>query len=277
MPILSKLSSGSFLAGLLLSWGALLAQSAEAAPPPAVVATPPTAENEDVGRSASTAESGHWQFQLTPYVWAIGADGRMALPGTSLPSVHVRRSFGDILKDLDGALFVVGTARRNRWVLAADYAWSRQTSHARIAGLLDTSSRLQLSTGTLALGYSVVDQPQWRLDIMGGVRGWDTRLSQEQPALGLSGQVRERWLDPVVAAKLSWRPSTRWTITAYGDVGVGGGARSTQQYYLVGNYQLAENWSVSLGYRYLAVDYDRSPLRLDVALHGWLAGLSYRF
>lgn len=247
------------------SWGLLLALGGQVL----------LGSSAAIAAESTQAQSDAWQFQVTPYIWAIGVSGQLNVPGTSLPTAHLQRSFGDILKDLDGAFFMALTARKNRWVLAADYGWSRQSSHSQVLGV-DLESGLRLSTGTVALGYAVLDHEDWRLDLMGGVRGWDTRLSQNVSALGLSARVTERWLDPVLAAKLTWRPAERWSVTAYADVGAGT-ARSTRQFYATGNYHLTSDWSLSFGYRYLAVDYDRKPLRLDVALQGWLLGLSYRF
>lgn len=221
-----------------------------------------------------------WRFQLTPYVWGIGVQGSVRPAEAPWPEVRFRRGFNDILNDLDGAVFVTATARRGAWTLGFDYGWSAQSQTQSVLGRLTTETRLRLSSGTLAAGYAVLDHPRLSLDVLAGVRGWDTSIRAQLPNLGLSQRVRERWLDPVVGIKVRWQFSERWSVTGYADVGgifSQGGANSTRQVYGVANLALSEAWSVSLGYRYLDVNYRRDPVQIDVALQGPLLGVSYRF
>lgn len=57
--------------------------------------------------------------QITVYGWASGFDGRIQ-PGSNLPTLEVDRSFGELLRDSNGAFWVTGLVKRDRFVVIAD-------------------------------------------------------------------------------------------------------------------------------------------------------------
>lgn len=248
------------LAGLLLA-GTVAAQ-----------ATPPSEE--------APQRSEGWHFQVTPYVWGIGSHGSLDVGPSVIPRVHFRQSFSDILKDLDGALFITGTARRDRWMLAFDYSWSSQSANHELIDLLSVHSRLRLSTGTLTAGYTVVHRDDLLLDLGAGARLWDISASLDASVLNLGVRKREAWVDPVVGVRVRWQISPDWSMSSYADVGrgvFGHGSKLTWQYMVAANYRLNDAWSVSIGYRRLGVDYRRNGIDLDLTLSGPLLGVTYRF
>lgn len=69
------------------------------------------------GFAANThAQDDSWRFQVTPYVWMVGLAGDVR-PLSNAPTISTSRSFSDVLSDLEGAFFMAGSARKDRWVL----------------------------------------------------------------------------------------------------------------------------------------------------------------
>lgn len=76
----------NFRSGLLCA-GAFLLMSA----------TPAVAQSDSDGAGTT--------IQITPYVWASGFGGTLG-PGPGAPTVHVDKSFGELMEDVDAAFFV---------------------------------------------------------------------------------------------------------------------------------------------------------------------------
>jgi len=72
---------------------------------------------------AATADTDTWHFQLAPYGWLAGQNGKVAtLP--PLPPADIDIDFyDDILGNINGALFLVGEARKGHLGVVADIAY----------------------------------------------------------------------------------------------------------------------------------------------------------
>lgn len=57
--------------------------------------------------------------QITPYPWLAGFGGDVR-PCPGGPDLRVSRSFGELLEDLDAAVFVAGLVRIDRFVAVSD-------------------------------------------------------------------------------------------------------------------------------------------------------------
>jgi hypothetical protein len=71
---------------------------------------------------------------------------------------------------------------------------------------------------------------------------------------------------------------TRGSVTGYADYG-GFGVNDATEWQVMGsyNYQWTENWSVSAGYRYFAVNVDKGESQYDLTLAGPLIGVTFTF
>ncbi|MBC2859439.1 hypothetical protein [Stappia sp. 28M-7] len=223
-----------------------------------------------------------WRFQITPYAWAPSLSGNIR-PRPALPTASFDRPFSDILENLDGAFFLSGTARYDRFVVFGDFTWSAVSEQDRIAlpfapfGF-DVHGQVRQLSATLTGGYSVVDRPEFTLDLMAGARLWYLDASVNIQAAGLAANQSDTWLDPVVAARARWQFAPDWSVIGYADFG-GFGAGSQLTWQAVGtlNYRVTDNVFVSAGYRHMGLDYDRGGMRLDIDMSGPLAGVTYRF
>lgn len=232
---------------------------------------------------ALAQERAPWRFHVTPYVWMLGMDATVK-PQRHLPTVHVDKSFGDILKDLDGAVFLTGSARQGRFVLLADASWAQLSERARrtLAPGVDLSGKLRTrqTQVMLAAGYTVIEQPSVALDLVAGARAWWQRAEVEARLLQLGRSVTttESWLDPIFGARVRVDLAPNWSIIGYGDFGgFGVGSRFTWQAVGTINYQFSDQIFVSAGYRHSSVDYRHSGKRLEFEMSGPIVGLTWRF
>ncbi|MFO7649150.1 hypothetical protein [Halomonas sp. 3H] len=227
--------------------------------------------------SQAHAETDGWRFQLTPYAWMAGLSGDVR-PLAGAPTVSTSRSFGEVLDDLEGAFFLTGSARHDRWVLLGDLTWASLSQESALAPGIVVEGRLRQRSVTALAGYQVVSEPEHRLDLLAGARAWRIEAEVGVPALGLAARDTERWVDPVLAARLrsAWSPA--WSTLLHADVGgFGVGSDSTWQLVATANLAVSETLHLSAGYRHLAVDRDASGTRLDVSMSGPLLGATWRF
>ncbi|MGJ7456802.1 hypothetical protein ACR80S_12145 [Halomonas sp. MA07-2] len=234
------------------------------------LATPSLAA--DVG---ATQEA--WRFQLTPYVWLAGLSGDVR-PLAGAPTVSTSSSFSDVLDDLESAFFLTGSARRDRWVLFGDLTWASLSHESALVPGVVAEGKLRQRSLTAAAGYQVVSQQDHRLDLLAGARAWRIEAEVAVPALGLDASKTERWVDPILAARLrsAWTPE--WTTIVHADIGgFGVGADNTWQLVATANYQVSDAFTLSAGYRHLAVDRDEAGTRIDVSMSGPLLGATWRF
>jgi len=82
--------------------------------------------------AAEQLVSEEWQFQLTPYLWALALDGDVTVKGVkSSPSV----SFREIVDNLDYALMVEGEARKGRIGLYANAIYADLSDTDKVSGV----------------------------------------------------------------------------------------------------------------------------------------------
>lgn len=121
---------------------------------------------------ATASENEEWKFRLSPYAWLAGQSGSVAtLPG--LPPVDIDVDFwDDILGNINGALFLVGEARKEKWGVFIDLAYvdieSDNPSPTPAFSSIDSTTTSWIVS---AVGFHrLTDRPDAFVDLTAGVR-----------------------------------------------------------------------------------------------------------
>lgn len=226
----------------------------------------------------------NWQFRLSPYAWLAGQDGTVAT-FPRLPPADISIDFwDDVLGNINGALFLVGEARKDRFGMLLDIAYVHIESDGSMPGhyfssIVSTSKSWMISA---AGSYRLAEKSRGSLDLIAGIRYWSVDSTLELRAGTLPGRKvsnKEDWVDPLVGLKgLSAIGDSRFFVT--GALAIGGfGAGSDFMWDASVNlgYRWTETFSTTIGYRYLDVDYEEDGFLYDIAQQGPLLGLSWEF
>jgi hypothetical protein len=221
--------------------------------------------------------------QITPYVWLSGFGGTIQ-PFPGAPQFRASKSFGELLKDVDAALFVSGLVRIDRFVAVTDLTHSSASKEGLVptgnpaAPFLPAEGRLRQTSWTLAGGYRVIDDPSVTVDLLGGLRAWWLRARVEVPLAGVARAPNADFVDPMVMGRVNWRLAPNVSLLVVGDVGgLGIGSEFTGQALATLNARVAEGVWLSGGYRHLAVDRRDGGTRIDAALSGPILGATVTF
>ncbi|MGX1306595.1 opacity protein-like surface antigen [Amorphus suaedae] len=221
-----------------------------------------------------------WKLSIAPYFWAAGMSGTVASFGA--PGVDVDMNFSDILSDLDFSVMLAGEARYGRFSLTTDLLYLKlSTKETTPRGILASNVSLGSSTTefTALAGYSVLDLPNARLDVVGGARVWsvENKLSFNGGLLnGRTFKDSETWVDAMGGLKGRVDLSDKVYLTG---MALGGGGSSDFAWDLLGGlgYEITDRISAIAGYRAIGVDYQNGPFDFDVTIQGPIIGASITF
>jgi hypothetical protein len=233
------------------------------------------------GGAQGATQSDHWTFSLSPYGWLAGLNGTVA--ATNTPAVDVSAGFGDLVDHLDFGIAAAFEARRGPWSGILDGSYVELSTIGTLPTPGYTSAGVTAKTAFVngALGFRVTPPDAVPLDVLAGARLWD--VSNDLVLTGdgrsdLAASTGDTWVDPVVGARLRPEFGDHWFGRFLGDVGGFGAASDlTWQLYGAAGYRFSELFALSLGYRYLAVDYSSGGFVFDVKQQGVLFGLGLSF
>jgi hypothetical protein len=240
----------------------------------AILANPAAAQNAAPPNDA-------WTFTLSPYLWFSGLGGEVTNPhggGT------FSADFGDIFGTMKLSFMGLAEARRGKFSLLTDVMYLNLQQGVPVPGLgaySGGSARTQSAELSVIGLYTVTEASAGRVELGGGIRGWwfDTELKLDPGALpGKTQSASTSWVDPVLAARGVLRLNDRLSLTAYGDVGgFGVGSEFTWQTFATLDYRVAENATVSGGFRYIRIDYEKGRTDISLEMAGPIIGASIRF
>jgi opacity protein-like surface antigen len=224
------------------------------------------------------------ELRITPFFWAAGLNGTV---GTrrNLPTVDVDIAFRDILRNLDFAAMLAGEYRNGAWGFLADLTYvaisvERDRDLApRAPGYTSAALTSKTFTATATGFYRFYDNGTFTADVLAGARVWSISTDLDLELAGvlpISAGSTQTWIDPVGGVRMHAKLGNGFGLSAYGDIGAGS-SRLTWQLRATLDYAFNENWSASIGYRHLAVDYRRGGFVYDTSMSGPIAGVSYRF
>ncbi|TXI00580.1 MAG: hypothetical protein E6Q76_18220 [Rhizobium sp.] len=221
-----------------------------------------------------------WTFTFAPYFWAAGISGKTANFG--LPTVDVHENFGDILSDIDFGFMAAGDARYDRYSIMTDINYARVTTDAATPrGVV--ASRVGLKTETFSAflggGYSIIDDPAGRLDVIGGIKFWSVETKVDFRGGLLSGVSRSdsaTWVDGLVGLRGMYSITPKIYLTTWGLIGTGGADIDWDALAGIG-YKFNDRVSAIIGYRALGVNYSDDHLTYNVVEHGPILGFAVHF
>jgi len=261
-----------WLAPMLLGCGSLAAAAETAAQPADPAAQAP--EAADPPPPADATEPDKWKFATIGYLWAAGAHGETDVIGPAEP-VGLDLSFGDVLDAFKFAFMGAAEARHGRVVILGDLTFIhlgvKKGIDIREQDFADAKLDSLTSEVTLVGGYRVADQGPVFVDLMAGGRlNWfKTTLELEGPNRSAEGEVKETWIDPLIAARVVAPLGGKWSSTVYGDVGgIVAGSDITWQIFGTVNYRIKPKMQLGAGWRAFKVHYDEGVFLYDVAQNG---------
>lgn len=230
--------------------------------------------------SPSQQDPDRLTISISPYLWIAGITGDTAVLG--LPEVHSSQSFGDILKEVDFGFMGAGEARYGHFSVLTDISYARVTSDsATPRGIFADSVDLKQETFTamLGVGYTILENRQGRLDVVGGAKLWwtETTISfSGGPLDGVSGRDEATWVDGLAGFRGVYSVTPEIYLTGWGLAGAGGADLDWDVMAGVG-YKRKESVSAVVGYRALGVDYSKGSVTNDIVEHGPILGLVFHF
>lgn len=212
---------------------------------------------------AAPTDNDGWHFSLSPYLWLAGTHGTVGALGHS---TSARASIGDLLSHFDIGLMGAAEARHKRLLLNGDMIWIRLSDSSALPfpGLSATSADVRVGQfiWTSKFGYRAIDHEKMKADANVGVRYWHLgqKLSFNPSRLGIDFNGSQNWADILVGGRVLFPVGESTTITLAGDVGGwDASAKLDYQFATLLEHKLSAKWSLGVGYRYLFIDYRKSP------------------
>lgn len=212
-----------------------------------------------------------WQFQLAPYAWLSGQKGRIATqPG--LPPSDIDLDFYDDISDgINGAIFLVGEARKGRYGVVADIAYTDIEFDDPTPGPFYSNLNSRTKTWIISAAgfYRIVQKDHGFLDLMAGFRYWSVDASLDFGAgilPGVESSNKEDWVDPLIGLK-GLIPLGKSRFFLSGSLVAGGfKVGSNFMWDMMANlgYQWTDGFSTTIGYRYMEVDYEEDDFLCDM-------------
>jgi hypothetical protein len=224
-----------------------------------------------------------WQFAVTPYVWLSGLWGDVGVT-QAIPPEHVSLSPWEVLNHLGFGVMGAVEARHGPFVIASDnlYVSEAFSSHIGIRDpdFLHASLKSKVFISTNVVGYRAIDKDGMSLDVLAGARldNVDTGVQLTGPRRVFAADKSMFWADPILGLELRGPISSRWSYSAYGDVGgFGAASKLTGQILVAAHYSLSRQWSAFAGWRYLYTDYNHNGFVFRTTMTGPELGATYRF
>lgn len=243
---------------------------------------------------------GDWQWKATVYVWLPSLGGETSFPPSGGgPSIDV--SADAILDSLNFAFMGAFEGRKGRWGLATDLIYldlgaskkgTRDFGLGQVEIPVTVDADLELDiTGwlwTLAGSYEVIQQENFSVNVLGGMRMLDLeetlqyQFNGEIASLpigdraGVSSSEETQW-DAIVGVKGRWTfgADRQWYVPYYLDVGTGDSDLTWQG--MTGLGYSFDSIDVIGVWRYLDYDFgDSGPIK-SLDFNGPALGVTFRF
>jgi hypothetical protein len=223
--------------------------------------------------STAQAEKEEWEFEVSPYLWAMGIDGDIKVKKVQYDA---SASFSDIIDQAKyGAQFIL-EANRGRWVNFAqiDYGVLESDDISGPLNLADVEIEVTSLLGTIATGYRAPLGERHSIDLMVGVRFAGFELDVDNSLLG-SSTTQEEVFDAIVMLRPRFILGDNWQFMPSASVGAGD-SELTWELFPELIYQPSD-LKFRVGYRDLNYEFEQGDAELDIKLPGLVLGLGFVF
>ncbi len=221
--------------------------------------------------TAPAARAQDWNYDLYVYFLGAAMDGNV---GIGPVDGEIDVSFSDILDNLELGFMGSFRAQKDDWAVMVD---------AIFMGLGASNERVDVDIDQVVLELDAAYRLTEVLEVLFGARyvDIDTDIEGRGP-LRVRASAGDKWVDPVVGLRLEAPMGDKWTFVGRLDVGgFGVGSDFSFQGALHLGYRLGERSHLTLGFRYLDIDYEDGDgldrFKYDVATSGPQVGVAFRF
>lgn len=214
-----------------------------------------------------------WEYRITPYLWAPSLS-----MGGSIASGPAFEGETSVLEVLDFAALLAGEVRKGDWALLTEFNYLALSGDAALAGG-STLAGTELAgvMGGAAVSYRAFQNETTSLETFGGFRVWSLETTIDPPSTPAVSS-KTTFVDPILGLRARHAVTDRVSVTALAEIG-GFGVGSDLQWEAIlrADYALTERYAVGVGYRHLALHFDRSRSDIDLVLTGPFLALDIGF
>jgi hypothetical protein len=233
----------------------------------------------------TNSQPDNWSFNIVPYLWLATYDGTFGfpnIPAGAVATTHTETS-SPFSTRISAAAMLTAQIQYRSFGLLLDGAWLQLKTEGDFPSPLYSGTEIKsdIAYGSPALTWRVPGTGKLDLDILAGARIWyvgNTIDFHTGTAPGFSADASRVWTDPIIGAKLHYPFTKNLFGVVLGDAG-GFGVGSDLSWNVFGGFgwSFSKTFSMTLGYRYLHVDYQKGGFVMDANVQGFLLGFGFRF
>ena len=237
-----------------------------------------------------------FNFSINPYIWFMAVGGTVGYYQGEKYAFN--KSFSDAVKYLKMAAAAAGKFKYDRVSFLYDISYVNLkgfgTEVPQGRGIVSSNWTVKQTLYDLFLSYLFPSKNKSTMvDIYVGTRIWaveteatiiinDTITTKGGttivPTTYTNPAYSNTWVDPVIGVNSEFRLGKQWFAYAKGDIG-GFSVNSQMTWQLTAGaaYLISPNWPVSLGFKYVGVNYDKDARNWTVNDYGPALSIGYRY
>jgi len=237
-----------------------------------------------------------FSFSINPYIWFMAVGGTVGY-GPDGGKYAFNKSFSDAVKYLKMAAAAAGKFKYKQVSFVYDISYVNLkgfgTEVPQGNGIVSSNWTVKQTLYDLFLSYLFPSKNKnTMIDIYVGTRIWaveteatfilndtlHTESGNIPPGEYKDPAFSNTWVDPVIGVNSEFRLGKQWFAYAKGDIG-GFSVNSQMTWQLTAGaaYLISPNWPVSLGFKYVGVNYDKDARNWTVNDYGPLLSIGYRY
>lgn len=228
-----------------------------------------------------------FSFSLMPYAWFASIGGTVG----EFDGEKYGFNKGFTFKNLHMYAAAIGKIKYERVSFVFDITYvnyksfGTTTQNPNLPQELSANTTAKQWVSDLFIAYLFPSTSRTtRVDIYGGGRLWN--LDLEATVLEANGNTKKQpgysnsWLDPVIGVNAEYVLSKdmKWGAWTKGDIGgFGVNSQMTWQMNVGLAYMISPNWPLTLGFKYLGVNYYKNNLNWTVNEYGPTLGIGFKY